>query len=234
MQNIDLTHELCPDISLLSVDVESILNGLSMQISNADNYLLTLIDNLLYESQKNIKPKAAFTIIENPKFDFENKKLFLNEIDFNIGKVVFSFVKKSEHIVVFACTIGDKLEKHSKKLMQQNESLEGYIVDIIGSEYAEACASYLHKYIETFFQDKGLNLSNRFSPGYCNWPVSEQQNLFAVLGEKNCGIAITDSSLMLPVKSVSGIIGLGKTIKRVDYKCNICDDKKCILRKKKN
>jgi cobalamin-dependent methionine synthase I len=39
-----------------------------------------------------------------------------------------------------------------------------------------------------------------------------QHKLFlALLKNYTCGISLTESSLMLPVKSVSGIIGLGKT-----------------------
>ena len=79
---------------------------------------------------------------------------------------------------------------------------------------------------------EGLNITNRYSPGYCGWDVSEQQKLFFLLPENCCGIRLTDSSLMLPIKSVSGVIGVGKTVRKTAYKCAVCDKEDCYLRRR--
>ena len=71
------------------------------------------------------------------------------------------------------------------------------------------------------------------SPGYCGWHVSEQQLLFPLFEGQTCGVRLTDSSLMVPIKSVSGIIGLGKEVRRLDYTCGLCDFKQCYKRRKK-
>ncbi len=147
-------------------------------------------------------------------------------------KLVTAFLKRSEKIVVFVCTIGDAVEKLSKQFMGKGDALEGYIYDIIGSELAECVADELHDYIDEVAKKDGFNVSNRYSPGYCNWPVSDQHKLFSLLKGNTCGVSLTESSLMLPVKSVSGILGVGKGMRRLKYKCDICNDKNCILRKK--
>ena len=38
---------------------------------------------------------------------------------------------------------------------------------------------------------------------------------------------------MVPIKSVSGIIGLGEKVRRLDYTCGLCDFKQCYKRKLK-
>jgi hypothetical protein len=52
--------------------------------------------------------------------------------------------------------------------------------------------------------------------------VSDQHDLFSLLPEDFCGIRLTESAMMVPVKSVSGIIGIGPGVERVDYQCKNC------------
>ena len=48
-----------------------------------------------------------------------------------------------------------------------------------------------------------------------------------------CGIRLTDSSLMLPIKSVSGVIGLGDGVRKLEYTCGLCTYDKCYRRKQR-
>ena len=86
----------------------------------------------------------------------------------------------------------------------------------------------IQKELELDLRVKNLQISDRYSPGYCEWSVAEQQKLFSLLPENFCGISLSDSSLMTPIKSVSGIIGIGKDLKQKGYQCNWCNDQNCI------
>ena len=77
----------------------------------------------------------------------------------------------------------------------------------------------------------GWHHTNRFSPGYCGWHVSQQQLLFPLFQGHTCGVRLTDSSLMLPIKSVSGIVGLGSQVSRQPYTCTLCNFPQCFRRK---
>jgi len=74
-------------------------------------------------------------------------------------------------------------------------------------------------------------VSNRFSPGYCTWDVSEQHKLFQLLPKEFCGVSLSDSALMQPIKSISGFIGIGKNITYNHYKCKFCTQKNCTYKK---
>ena len=86
-------------------------------------------------------------------------------------------------------------------------------------------------------QFEGANVSsakritNRYSPGYCGWQVAEQHKLFQLIPDNYCGIRLTESALMDPVKSVSGIIGIGENVKINPYTCRMCDMPDCVYRK---
>lgn len=215
----------------LHVDIENILKGMGMQITDADSYLMELIDNSISTGLQLVQPKACFAIFENPQFDLTKKTITIENKIFKTGAVVCSMLKRSEAIALFIATIGPQIENLSKKEMAAGNGLEGLVFDIIGSELAENLSELVHLHITQLANKKGLNVSNRFSPGYCNWPVSDQHNLFDLLNEMDCSVNLSPSSLMTPVKSVSGIIGIGKNLRRVAYKCNICNDKHCIMRR---
>ena len=75
-----------------------------------------------------------------------------------------------------------------------------------------------------------LNSTNRYSPGYCGWHVSEQHKFFAFLPQNYCGIELSDSALMKPVKSVSAIIGIGKDCSKRKTTIVLCVPWKIVIK----
>ena len=115
----------------------------------------------------------------------------------------------------------------SQFYFRNGDPVTGYIIDTIGSEAVERVADILESRLLDVLADDSLKITNRYSPGYCDWSVSEQQKLFSLLPEHFCGINLTDSSLMIPVKSVSGIIGIGSDVTREEYPCRFCSRTDC-------
>lgn len=224
---------IIPDLSSIRIDKNNIYKALGMKEENSDEHLSLLIDQYIEKSEKLCNPCISFSIFETPGFDNKKGELYLNNLTFSLGKQVAAFLSKSSRIVIFTATCGDGIEKFSKSLVKQGHMLEGLIVDIVGSELAEELAEYLYKSIEHHAGKENLKITNRYSPGYCNWPVEDQQYLFSLIKDNHCGIELTKSSLMLPIKSISGMIGLGMAVKKLAYKCQLCADKNCIMRREK-
>jgi cobalamin-dependent methionine synthase I len=134
---------------------------------------------------------------------------------------------------VFLCTAGEEIGIRSKKAMKDGDLFAGYIYDVIGSEIAEAAADLMQNRLGTSLAPEGRKTTNRYSPGYCGWDVAEQHKLFSLVPENYCGIRLTASALMDPIKSISGFIGVGERVKNNPYTCKICDMKECIYRRKK-
>jgi cobalamin-dependent methionine synthase I len=125
------------------------------------------------------------------------------------------------------------MENWAKELLLSGEPLLSYVVNTVASIVVEKAVDFLHDHIREQMKERGLKITNRYSPGYCNWPVSEQQFLFSLLPENFCGITLTESSLMLPIKSISGIIGIGSLVKMKEYICDKCGIKECTYRAKR-
>ncbi|MCE5345359.1 MAG: methionine synthase [Bacteroidales bacterium] len=192
-----------------------------------------LIGEILKESEKICNIKAEYIIYKDILFNYADKSLNISEINFQIKRIVFSQIKGSDSVVVFLCTAGKEIGIKSREAMHEKDLLRGYIYDVVGSEIVEAAADLMQNELEKSVISSGKKITNRYSPGYCGWYVGEQHKLFQLVPDNYCGIRLTPSALMDPVKSVSGIIGIGEQVKMNPYTCGLCDQKDCIYRKKR-
>lgn len=193
----------------------------------------SVIDDILIELQSKCNIRTGYRILGVKPASDRNDGLIIENVFFKMDKIVTGQIKKSELIAFFVATIGPEMEKWSKQLLIEGDPVMSYLVDTIASYITENVTNYLHDHIEKEMSKKGLNITNRYSPGYCNWSVSEQHLLFSLLPEGFCGITLTESALMIPIKSVSGVIGIGEKVKRKDYMCDNCGYKDCTFRAKR-
>jgi hypothetical protein len=144
-----------------------------------------------------------------------------------IGGIVRGQLVRSEAVAIFAATIGNRLELLAREWLRGGEPLDGYVLDALGSIAVESVGDKLEAAILADLAPLGWKITNRYSPGYCTWPTADQQQLFALLPERPAGIHLTDSSLMTPIKSISGVIGLGAKVEHRPYTCDLCGMESC-------
>ena len=149
---------------------------------------------------------------------------------FDMGKIILRQLRGSEAYALFICTSGVEYEAYQQRLKDEGDMVRVFIADALGSVIAEKCADVMEESLQESIDKLGWRHTNRFSPGYCGWHVSQQQLLFPMFEGNTCGVRLTDSSLMVPIKSVSGIIGIGEKVRKLDYTCGLCDSKKCFKR----
>ena len=154
--------------------------------------------------------------------------------DFDMGKIIMNQLRGAEGYALFIATCGEAFERFQQQLKAEGDMVRVFIADAMGSVIAEKCADEMEKNLQLSIDKLGWKHTNRFSPGYCGWHVSQQQLLFPLFNGQTCGVTLTDSSLMLPIKSVSGIIGVGEKVRRLDYTCGLCNFEKCYKRKLKH
>ena len=134
------------------------------------------------------------------------------------------------HGAVFVCTAGPEINDRAKELNDKGELVEAYLIDILGSVMVEKAMDKIQEALRERMTVEGLKITNRYSPGYCDWNVSEQKMLFSFLPEKFCDITLSESCLMHPTKSVSGIIGIGEHVKFDKHVCHACSSVNCLYR----
>ncbi len=123
------------------------------------------------------------------------------------GKTIKKHLDQCEYVSALACTIGPGLEDEIERLANAGEVTESYLLDAIGGWMADYMADRVDETIERVFKKAGYERTKRYSPGYGDWELENQSNLLALTEADRIGIALTDTSIMIPRKSVSAVIG---------------------------
>lgn len=176
---------------------------------------------------------AVVRIIDKVELMHDNGKLLVENTQFEIGEVLLREYNNSEQIAVFICTAGADISKLANDLMFGEDPVKGFVYDILGSYIAEATGDKIEAFLRKEFENTDKKITARYSPGYAEWTVAEQEKLFKLLNGKTCKVELTESALMNPVKSISGFIGIGKDVKYRKNRCAICNSKDCMYRKGK-
>ncbi|MDH6305448.1 hypothetical protein M2459_001901 [Parabacteroides sp. PF5-5] len=191
-----------------------------------DAAITELVEELMVQSANYCQPAYSYVAFNGRT---NTSGFHIDPYRFKTGKTIAKGLETCEQFVLFVVTAGNEFQEWAKQY--QTDIMAHFVVDSIGSVIAEAIAHYMQEEISLNYSQKGLNCTNRYSPGYCGWNIAEQQQLFSLLEGKTCNVRLTASNLMLPVKSVSGVIGVGKHAVRMEYGCSICFNVSCFKRK---
>lgn len=204
----------------LGISLSEIYEQMGYEQAVPDEATVKETDIIIAEAKSFLRPRFSF---------FVQREL----PNFAIGKIIERQLKGAEAYAFFICTAGVEYEAFQERLKKEGDMVRVFIADALGSVIAEKAADQMELSLQENIDKLGWHHTNRFSPGYCGWHVSQQQLLFPLFKGETCGVKLTESSLMLPIKSVSGIIGLGPNVRHLDYTCGLCDFKQCYKRKKK-
>ena len=222
----------CLDIvaDQVSLRPESIMDLLGQGDRSSTDYTFALIRQLIGESLKTAEPSGGY-LWTRATGNSSSDEISIPGVRFKTGKTVRKMLLGSESFVFFIASAGRGPEEMARSLLRDGLYLEAYIADLIGSAMVESVALMIHEKVREEAGAEGNLVTNRYSPGYCGWDVTEQKKLFSLFPSGFCGVLLSSSSLMLPIKSVSGVIGSGKSVTCRDYTCEICSMKECLFRR---
>jgi cobalamin-dependent methionine synthase I len=174
--------------------------------------------------------RGAIYTTNDIRFSDEKDKIVIAGVDFELGRIVAKELRNSESLALFVCTAGKEISELAQDLLLGDDPVLGYVYNVLGSLIVEAVADKVHQEVRKMAAMSDQLITNRYSPGYCQWSVGDQHQLFSFFPDKCCGISLTDSALMQPIKSVSGFIGIGKRVKFRKYTCDLCSLTDCFYR----
>lgn len=205
------------DLKISAKDVYEVM-GYDRGVS-PDKEMRRQTEMLMGEAAKLTVPRFAYLITDGI---LTTECLTTETGSFQLGPIIGRQLKRSECFVFFVATSGVEFAEWMEQLKQKEDIVASYIADSLGTCIAEATADYLEGVLAKEVRVYGWSHTNRYSPGYCEWNIVEQKQLFTLFPNAPCGVQLTESSLMLPIKSVSGVIGVGSNVKRLAYTCGLC------------
>ncbi len=143
---------------------------------------------------------------------------------------------KAETVCCFVATVGPVVDMEIQKKMKERQYAEAYVLDAIGSMSAEHVVEQFYQRMARKQSSNNGGVTLRFSPGYCDWPLQEQRSLFELFKNTDTPeIVLSDSCLMSPRKSISGLFGLLPAgvagVNPLYNPCNTCAKRDCIARR---
>lgn len=147
-----------------------------------------------------------------------------------IGNDIKKHLSGCEKIILFAATLGANADR-----VIRTAEISNMAYALIADAYASAMIEdYCDRCEQEMNEKTGGNYTWRFSPGYGDYPISQQSEFVSILSaDKHIGLTVTDNYILIPRKSVTAVIGI-TDIKRDEYrnKCDSCNMRNtCVLRK---
>ena len=187
------------------------------------------VQNARQKLNRLIKPRLHYRIVKPSVMD--NDVVQLDEtVKFTSAKLAKS-LKNAEKIVCFVGTIGTGVEHEINRLLGKQKLADAYILDAMASVAVENMIDRFQDLMENRFSAEDRTVTLRFSPGYCDWPVTQQKKLFNIFDPKELEVELLDSCLMKPRKSVSGVFGITPQKFESYNPCQDCPSRSCDIRR---
>lgn len=198
---------------------------------NADENLMPDLDAAIQAVNQVATPIGGYVLFDQIQLDTD--RIIIGDTTLKCGRPLCNLLKGSSRLAVLVCTLGESVSELYNSYTAQYDFVKAYLCDNVANIAIEKTMEQLKDTLRQQTAEDGLRITSHFCPGYCHWPIAEQHNLFALLPPEPCGIRLTSSSLMQPMKSISGIVGIGRQVTYKESNCSLCHLKKCIYRKQK-
>ncbi|OGD25152.1 MAG: hypothetical protein A2Y69_00520 [Candidatus Aminicenantes bacterium RBG_13_59_9] len=180
------------------------------------------LDELIALAQRLIHPRAVYDVAYTGAKGEETVEV--SGVNFR-SPILRKNLDGANKVFPYIITVGPELEHAASA---QGDLLKQYYLEEMANMALESAAGWLGGRLEVRYGVTGLA---NMSPGsLADWPISEQTKLFSIFGdtEKAVGVRLTDSMLMLPRKSISGILFPSE---EGFVACQLCERVHCSSRK---
>lgn len=127
-----------------------------------------------------------------------------------VGDDIQALLSESTQCVLLAATLGNALETAIRRA-QVRGLTRALMPDCCGSAAIESVCDAAEAEIRAAVGE-GKHLTDRFSPGYGDLPLSVQPLLLDILdAPRRIGLTLTPTGIMTPRKSVTAILGIADT-----------------------
>ena len=149
-----------------------------------------------------VQPRFVYRVfpLDRSPDESENFRLRGTELVLS-GKTAAVMLSQCHTAAVLLCTLGARFEA-ALRSAQARDMAKAVILDACGSAWVEAGCDAAE--LEIAARVPGQFLTDRFSPGYGDLPLSLQSGICTLLdGGRRLGVQVTESCLMNPSKTVS-------------------------------
>jgi len=193
-----------------------------LKIEDPDD--IALVGELFETAKKIARPKVLFR--EAYVEEISGNKVRISGVSFE-SEVLAANLKKIHRVFAYVSTCGTEVDDWSRG---EKDYVVSLWLDMIKEMFLHEANVFFREYVRKAFEFKQVSAVNPGSGNENNWHISQQAPLFDLIGgvKEEIGVTLTDSFLMLPVKSTSGLLHPSET---EFVNCALCGRKNCSGRK---
>ena len=223
---------------ILSLDYEAIKPSLSEVATimgytpgSEPSFVPEMLEVLLKEAPDHVSPGGCYSIFDIDEIKIAQGLILHSSGSLRCGSKIARQILGSDSFALFITTAGNSFDTWIKSKASGGDVLEEYFCSSIGSVIVDKIADVIQEEVNSISIKAGKGITNRYSPGYCSWNIREQRGIFDLLPADRIGVALLPSFLMKPIKSVSGIIGIGADKNPGPYMCDLCNMTNCLVKR---
>jgi len=209
---------------LSDIPRDEVLRYLGYRGQSIDDNLRMQIENCIRAVKDCAKARLTYRVLPVKDCKIEGLELQGNDIR--------KLLEGCHLAIAMAATLGPEAEALLRRTEVTNMA-DAVIMDSAQSSAIENVCDNFESDMRLEYRKQGLYLTDRYSPGYGDLPLTSQKTIAELLvAEKRIGLTVTENMIMIPRKSVTCIIGISdKPRTLVRRGCDSCSSReKCSYR----
>ena len=209
---------------LSDIPRDEVLRYLGYRGQSIDDNLRMQIENCIRAVKDCAKARLTYRVLPVKDCKIEGLELQGNDIR--------KLLEGCHLAIAMAATLGPEAEALLRRTEVTNMA-DAVIMDSAQSSAIENVCDNFESDVRLEYRQQGLYLTDRYSPGYGDLPLTSQKTIAELLvAEKRIGLTVTENMIMIPRKSVTCIIGISdKPRTLVRRGCDSCSSRdKCSYR----
>lgn len=199
----------------IEIDEKEVLRYLEYKNQEINGDLAHKIKQCIQITKKIISPRFILRKYSIKKSIYPNKKgeVYLEATNLTLhSDDIYNLLAKCDECILMSVTLGLEIEKEIRKLTYTDLS-KGIIIDACATTAIEEACDIIQDSIAKKLLKEDKYITYRFSPGYGDLSIERNVDINNLLNsQKEIGLTVTNSGIMIPRKSVVALIGVSQRV----------------------
>jgi len=126
------------------------------------------------------------------------------------GGPVIQVMKEATSVILGMCTIGMAMDQKIDQFNHDDDLMSAVLLDGVASYLVDQVRETFFQRITSSLTEQGLYTSIPLCPGESAWEITDHTIFFELLNPAQIGMTLKTSMLMIPMKSLSFMIGVSE------------------------
>jgi len=202
------------------VNAEAVLRQMRIQSGSA---AVPYVEGLIERVRTSARPRALYRACSVERI--RGDRVRVDDVEFT-SRTLANLLLSVDRVYPYIVTCGRELEE---VISPDSKTIEKLALDVIGNMMLQTNCREMEEHLRRLY---GMEKTARIGPGAGDgllWRVEEQAKLFELFGdaERAIGVRLTEDFMMLPMKSLSGLLFETET----EFSdCQLCQSEGCPMR----